>query len=190
MKKNIHLFLVFCLLFNGFAPKPNIVTAEYDLLSTLVENQPFLQYYSTLSTLPVKIVYTLFETEASGRNSVPADQSSKRRAAPSDEFLLTDTAGKFSSRSSFTRHKVEGGFGPLPCHGLSVDRRVFALPAAPIMPRDAMGVLSLFLVLLLMVIRPRSSIDDSIIAIVKYITTKDPIRKTPGWVFPLEGTLP
>jgi hypothetical protein len=189
VKKNIIFLICSCIVFSGFTPQRGLPDIDCDAVAGLLAGQPLLQYYFSLSDLPVKIVAGMF-LEAGGMGTAAQKQSKKNKRSGRD-----NTSADFSLAGSLK----SGGSG---IKQLSrPDQSGGGMPVVPFMrARDALGdggavPLSrccqgfgglLMLLLMLYVILPRGGLADGIIVQRLHISD-NPIWNRPNWVFHLGG---
>jgi hypothetical protein len=98
MTKITALTLSLFFLANIFAPNlGNFSNLDCDDFVTLVEKQPILQYFNTISELPIKILNTFFYNEgllAKTTKQLPQKSKNKKASNVSYEFVIFNKSSK------------------------------------------------------------------------------------------------
>jgi hypothetical protein len=188
MKKNLVLVMMISLFLNGFVPRYSFFSQEYDTFFNLVGNQPLLQYYFSLSTIPVTIVEKLF-LEKTCHTTKP--QSQPKKTGPT-----SNTSAEFSI--AVTEQKgIVRSHGPLLAGGGSASTHTPAIGALTSLydridsysRSQGAGGNNIYLLLILMflIMLPRGSLGDGYWIRYHTILGKNPVWRNSKLGFSFGG---
>jgi hypothetical protein len=191
MRKNAAIVVIICLLCNGFMPKAIGLPERYDAFCSFIQNQPLLQYYFSLSSLPINIVNKLLCDNTASAEKRSQNKNDSNRANTSAEYSLVSMGKSITEGKSFLQRIS-------PCHGavfsdghshayvccdhgcLDIQDSANASTGTP------GGSIFLFIIVMLFILLPRGSINENG-AMRIYRICKNPVWKNPNWVFLLGG---
>jgi hypothetical protein len=184
MKKKIVLLLLASFMFNCLTPRLFLFSQEYDGLLSLVHNQPLLQYYFTLSSLPVNLVNKLL--------SEMKTPVASHKASDKNKTATTNSSADFSL-PAITRIEE----GKIPCNSylpipLSNHASVvligndYLLQTFSALNGSAGGSILVLLISLLFVLLPRGSLSDDYL-MKNYNNFLNPIWSNSGLGFSFVG---
>jgi hypothetical protein len=181
MKRKVILIVTISLIMNGFLPKYALCSQEYDALFTLIENQPLLQYYFSLSSIPVNIVSRLC-TDQNTPLTATKQGSPHRRPGSStspNEFSVNLSGNRDNLRNPLSRLAWLGNRigasspGEVQLHDvISRDRYWQRQRVAHY--ENWGSVIFLLVILMLLALLPRGALSDEY-SIRNKIFRKDPI---------------
>jgi len=159
MKKNIILILALSLFMNGLLPKYSILSTEYDNMLSILENQPLLQCYFSLSSIPINIVTALL-SENINLHASASEHSERRKATPaktSAEFSLLASGqfvGKKLNASPLTNTTLHSNAAVFPGHG-------YILYVLRTVSGTMLDSPFISLILMLFIMLPRSALSEA-----------------------------
>jgi hypothetical protein len=151
-------FIAFCIIFNCLAPRFSLSAHSDDLIRQVLASQSVLLQFFSLSTLPLRIVNSLFGGEAGlpcplGQNLPGKDDDSA--ANSSADFSVFHFSKKLSGQSGFGQY-LDRGAPAL----LAICLRQYPVFREPAYAGGA-PICGCLIMLFLMFLLPRSGIDDN-----------------------------
>jgi hypothetical protein len=184
MKRKISLLLICALFLTGLVPHYAVFPQEHTVLLNILENQPLLQYYCSLASIPVTIVNRLFAENATAPGgATPARRQDQPPTNAAAEFSLP-TSQKTSVRNQLDRFSPAGGLPCTPVTGISLPYPALSQSDAAAR-RTIPGDIGIYLLLTLMlfIMLPRGALDAAA-ALRAFNDLSDPIwQSISGFLF-------
>ena len=156
--------MIFSMFSNGFIPRSFMISHDTENLGSFISNQPLLQYFNAFSTIPIKIVTSLFneiDSEGNASTNSRSSDNTKNTSNTSSEFSLSanpnNAGGGKGQINLASRLNVTHGHAERWLSG-SFLKYVNYLEGL-ICCRSTADVL-MVLLLVMFILMPRSKIDD------------------------------